>query len=150
MSVDEFWAACQRELPADTAGKAFRVHCFGNNPAMSKRLLDLIRAGEKTGTFAVDWEFDTAPERRPKAGDLVIVTDATGEPGALIRIIATELLPFSSIGVEHVQSEGPALRDVGLWRKVHWDYWTGSLRRLGREPAEDRPVLYQRFELLKR
>ena len=148
MSPSEFWQACQRALPEDTVGRPFRVRRFGDDPVMSKRLLELVKMREKTGTFAVDWEFETRPSERPRVGDLLVVTDAAGEPGALIRITAVELLPFSAVGDEHVQCEGPGLRDLALWRKVHWDYWTRTLQALGREPAEDMPIVYQRFELL--
>lgn len=139
---------CREALPADTARQAYRTRSFGNDPAVSRLILDLILAGEKTGTFAVDWEFEDRPEDRPAAGDLYVVTDHTGAPTALLRITATELVPFNEVGERHVQCEGPRLRAVEPWRKLHWDFWTRTLARIGREPAADMPILYQEFELL--
>jgi len=147
--IEEYWEACRRERPAETAGRGYRVKCFGSDPAMSRLLLDLIRGGQKTGTFALEWEFEDRPEDRPAPGDLTIVTDAGGEPGALIRIAGTEVVPFSAIGAEHLRHEGPALREPAAWRKVHWAFWTPALRAMGREPSDDMPILVQRFELLK-
>jgi len=148
-TIEDYWDACRRERPAETTGRGYRVKRFGNDPAMSRLLLDLIRSGQKTGTFALEWELEARPAERPAPGDLFIVTDAAGEPGALIRIAATEVVPFSAIDTGHLQVEGPALREPALWRKVHWDFWAPMLRALGREPAQDMPVLVQRFELLK-
>ncbi len=147
--IEEYWEACRRELPGATSDRGYRVKRFGSDPAMSRLLLDLIRSGQKTGTFALDWEFEACPEERPAKGDLYVVTDAAGEPGALIRVSATAVVPFSGISEEHLQCEGPALRELPLWRKVHWDYWTPALRAMGREPSEDMPVLFQRFEVLR-
>jgi uncharacterized protein YhfF len=148
-TIDEFWQACQRALPQETAGTTWRVRRFGDDPAMARRLLDLVRTGEKSGTFAVDWEFEANPRERPAPGDLYVVTDAAGEPGALIRITRTAVVPFSAISAGDIRCEGPALRDLALWRKVHWDFWSRRLRATGREPAEDMPVLCQWFALLR-
>jgi len=147
--VEEFWEACRQELPEATRRGRYRVKCFGSDPAMSRLLLDLIRTGQKTGTFGLEWEFEARPEDRPAPGDLYVVTDSAGTPGALIRITGTEVVPFSAIDATHLQAEGPALREPALWRKVHWDFWAPALRALGREPSADMPVLVQRFEVLK-
>ena len=148
-SIEEFWEACRHERPAETAGRSYRVKRFGNDPAMSRLLLDLIRSGKKTGTFGLEWEFEARPDERPEAGDLYVVTDSDGEPGALIRVTGTEVVPFSAIGAEHLQHEGPALREPAAWRKVHWAFWMPALQAMGREPSDDMPILIQRFEVLK-
>lgn len=147
-SLEEFWAACVAAQPQATAGRSYRLRSFGRDPVLARRILDLIVAREKTGTFAVDWEFESRPADRPQPGDLYIVTDHEGQPGALIRITATEVLPYRAIDERHIACEGPALRSLGPWRELHWNFWRGVLMPLGREPAEDMPVLWQRFELL--
>ncbi len=147
-TIEEFWEAARSALPEETAGKAYRTRSFGNDEAISKVILDLILTGKKTGTFAVDWEYEYRGEPRPTSGDLYVVTDHAGVPRALLRITMTERVAFKDIDERHVQCEGPALRSVEPWRKLHWDYWSRTLRAIGREPAEDMPVLYQAFELL--
>jgi uncharacterized protein YhfF len=147
--IEEFWEACRQALPEATHGRGYRVKRFGNDPAMSRLLLDLIRSGQKTGTFGLEWEFEERPRERPQPGDLIIVTDAGSEPGALIRVTGTEVVAFSAIGAEQLQHEGPALREPDAWRKVHRAFWTPALHAMGREPSDDMPILVQRFELLK-
>jgi len=147
--IEEYWESCRRELPGETAGRGYRVKRFGNDPAMARLLLDLIRSRQKTGTFGLEWEFEARPQERPEPGDLYVVTDADGEPGALVRVTGTEVVPFSAIDADHLQAEGPALREPALWRRIHWDFWAPALRDLGREPAADMPILVQRFEVLK-
>ena len=147
-AIDAFWDECCRALPAATAGRHYRLLSFGTDPVVARRIIDLIIAGEKTGTFAADWIYEDCPQERPAAGDLRIVTDPAGAPAALVRITHTECLPFSELTAAHIACEGPALRDLELWRKVHWDYWQRTLAPLGRTPAADMPVLCQRFERL--
>lgn len=148
VSVEAFWQACCEALPEATEGRSYRTRRFGDDPGISKVILDMILAGKKTATFAVDWEFEDRPEDRPAPRDLYVVTDAAGVPEALIRITETEVVPFDEIGDRHVQCEGPALREVGPWRRLHWDYWSRTLAGIGRTPAPDMPILFQRFEKL--
>lgn len=146
--IEQFWSACRDAVPGIAADARYSSQSFGDDPALSRRLLELIAAGDKTGTFTVDWQFDEAPGQRPRVGDYRVITDHAGTPGALVRITAVEVVPFDAIDEAWVQCEGPALRRLDLWRRVHWDYWSPLVAGLGREPAGDMPILCQRFELV--
>jgi uncharacterized protein YhfF len=124
------------------------VKTFGNSEEMADLLLSLIRNGDKTGTFATDWEFEAAPEKTPRQGDYVIVLDGRGAPGCLYRLDAVERLPFAEITEQHVACEGPSMRELEPWRKMHWAYWTRVLAGTGHEPTRDMMVLVQNFTVL--
>ncbi len=147
VAIDEFLEAC-RKAGADIASDA-RCHPlqFSTDPQMSERLLQLIITGEKTGTFAVDWQFDDRPAARPAPGDFYMFLDHAGLPRALARLTVCEVVAFDAIDEARVQCEGPALRELEAWRRLHWDYWSRLLADSGRKPARDMPVLCQRFEL---
>jgi uncharacterized protein YhfF len=147
-TIEQFWQECCRAIPGAAAAGRYKLRTFGASEEMARRLLDLIASGEKTGTFAVDWEYDGKPGERPMPGDYYVVTGFSGEPELLIRVTHTEVVPFIGIDQRHVQCEGRTLRQVEPWRKVHWDYWTKTLEKIGRKPAEDMPVLYQEFEVV--
>jgi uncharacterized protein YhfF len=145
--VAEFVARARRGRPNDRID-AYKVRTFGNSAAISDVIMPLILSREKTGTFALESEFAHAPNEAPKVGDVYVVTRFDGHPALLYRITEVERVPFSEISHEHVQVEGPNARTVSVWRQIHWAYWGGILRAQGREPSEDMPVLFQRFEVI--
>ncbi len=142
-----FLAAARAALPGESLTR-YQVRSFGGSAAMADILIDLIARGEKTGTFAMEAEFDGAPERVPIQGGLVVVTRFQGPPVLLYRLTEVTRVAYRDIGPQHVAVEGPNARNVEVWRGIHWPYWGGILRARGREPSEDMMVIFQRFELL--
>lgn len=143
-----FWETCCKALPELAADTAYTVKTYGNSEEMADLLLGLISAGDKTGTFAVEWEFEAEPEKTPRQGDHVIVLDGRGAPGCLYRIDSIETLPFNQITKAHVACEGPSMRELEPWKKMHWAYWTRVLEGTDHEPTEDMMVLVQNFTVL--
>ena len=146
-ALTQFLAAAQAALPAESLQR-FQVRSFGGSAAMADTLISLIASGAKTGTFALEAEFADAPQRRPLNGGLVVVTRFDGAPVLLYRLTEVTTVPYRDIGPQHVAVEGPNARDVAVWRNIHWPYWGDWLRARGLEPAQDMPVVFQRFELL--
>jgi uncharacterized protein YhfF len=146
-TIEEFIAAARAVLPHEKIER-YKVRTYGDSKAMADVIIPLILAGEKTGTFALAAEFDAEPERAPKPGEYYVVTHFEGPPALLYRITFVETVPFAGIDHDRVQVEGPNARRVDLWRNIHWDYWGGMMRRMGREPSMQMPVIFQRFELL--
>ena len=44
--------------------------------------------------------------------------------------------------------DGPAIREVELWKAIHTDYWNAQLAQCGLKVSDDMPVYVERFELL--
>jgi uncharacterized protein YhfF len=145
--VERFWVDCQRARP-DLAACQARVRRFGSTPQLSRLLLDLIASGQKTGTFSLLSELEASGDPLPKRGDCLVVTDFDGHPGAVIRLVAVQSLPYREVSTAHTQYEGPAARDLEAWRAIHWHYWKKQLAKSGREPSEEMIVVFQQFELL--
>ena len=145
--LEEFVAAARRALP-DSRLDRYRVRSFGRNAALAAELIALIARGEKTGTFSLAAEFEARPEDAPRVGDAYVVTHFDGTPALIYRITETQTLPFTAIAPCHVEVEGPRLRELAAWRRVHRDYWTPMLRSIGRELGDDTPVIFQRFRVL--
>ena len=129
---------------------AVKVRTFGGSKAMADVIVPLIEQGEKTGTFAMAWEFRNDPAAAPQLNDLYVVTDFEGHPVLLYRVSLVETVAFEDIGPQHVAVEGPNARDVTVWRNIHWPYWGGMLRAQGEEPSMRMPVIFQKFEVLFR
>ena len=145
--IEQFIAAARAALPGVPLDR-YKVRSYGNSAAMANIIIPLILSGEKTGTFALESEFEHAPQERPQVGDLYVVTEFQGPPVLLYRVTEIQCVPFSGIDHDHVQVEGPNARQVEVWRKIHWDYWGGILRAKGREPSMEMPVIFQRFEVI--
>lgn len=125
-----------------------RVRRFGANAATSSLILELIRSGEKSGTFTTPALYAGRRELTPVVGDLVVVTDFEGRPGAAIRTTAVRTVPFNEVTEAESGYDGPSVRPLAAWRRVHWAYFTRELAPLGLTPVETMPVTVEQFELL--
>jgi uncharacterized protein YhfF len=120
---------------------------FGDNPRLAQDLLRLVLAGVKTATASLLWEYEDAEEPVPAKGDLSIILDGEGEPRALIRTTAVDVVPFGEVTEEHAFLEGEDDRTLETWRDEHERFWLRNLPE-GRELTPATPVVCERFEVL--
>lgn len=145
-SVAAFWA--QRRTEDATLPQAPPIAwAFGATPEHADELLDLVLAGVKTGTASTVWEYEDGADPMPVVGELSIILDGAGEPRAVIRTTALEVVPFDRVGPEHAYSEGEGDRTLASWREAHERHWRAHSTS-PRGFARDMPVLCERFELL--
>ncbi|GAB6937251.1 ASCH domain-containing protein [Isoptericola variabilis] len=160
--VAEFWDAARRTAGrvGRAAGAGERVEewsedaappdawAFGDSPRLADELLALVLAGRKTAAASLVVEFEDVGDPLPVAGDLSIVLDGRGEPGALIRTTQVEIVPFADVTAEHAWLEGEGDRSIESWRAEHQRAWRGSLVALGRELDPSMLVVCERFTVL--
>jgi uncharacterized protein YhfF len=147
-SVAEFWERCRQALPAENIGHRYAVRTMGNTPALSEKLLGLVRSGEKTGIFSSPEDL-AAAGLTPAPGDFAVFTDFAGEPRCLVRMEECRVMRFGDVGPEQTACESAAARDLAVWRDIHGRYWRRILEARGREFTDDLPLLFQRFRLLR-
>lgn len=140
--------ACLAQQGLAAAQPYVRVRHFGDNAATAGVILDLIRRGEKSVTFSTPALYAGQRARTPVVGDIVVVTDFAGRPGAVVRTTSVRVVPFNEITADDSRYEGPPVRPLDAWRRVHWAYFTRELAPLGQQPSETLPVTVERFELL--
>lgn len=145
--VADLWKSCEAKLNPRPEGDFYRVRTFGRERQMSDRLLELIAQGEKTVTFVLPWTYEGDRNATPVVGGYSVVTDLDGAPRFIIRTTATKTVPYHAVTEDDAQYEGPGVRTLEAWRRVHWDYFTASLRPTGKTPTEDMPVTVERFEV---
>jgi uncharacterized protein YhfF len=117
---------------------------FGDGPELAERLLALVLDGVKTATAGAAVEYAQSGEPLPAKGDLSIIVDSTGRPGALIRTTRVDVVPFDAVDEDHAYAEGEDDRTLASWRAEHERYW----RRSGTAVGPDLSVVLERFELL--
>lgn len=125
-----------------------RVDSYGDSPALSEELLDLIKSGRKRAGTGLLWAYEVDGEAIPKLGDIEIVVDHRNEPALVTRITGVEIIPYSAVNAEYAAIEGEGDGSLDYWRKGHWAFFTRECHRIGRESDESMPVMCSVFEIL--
>lgn len=74
-----------------------------------------------------------------------IVTDWEGRPLCVIEITEVSLCPYNQVDAQFACDEGEGL---ACWREAHWRFFSRECAQIGREPAEDMPLVCERFRLV--
>ena len=120
-ALDAFWRAVQAARPDFVIPARFAVRCIGTSPEMNTIILDLIANGQKVGTFPLPLQLERLGEPLPQPGDL------------------TE---------KHTAIDGPTVRPLDVWRKIHIPYYTNMMAGYGLSFTEDIPLCVEHFECL--
>jgi len=129
-------------------GTPFRVRMLGDDPRLCRLILEVVRRGEKTGTFTPAAFFSSPDNAPPAVGEYLVLTDPDGRADCIVRLTSVEGKAFDAITEDDLLCEGIALRRLEAWRKMHRGYWKEKLVPYGLEPTGDLRVLCQRFELV--
>lgn len=132
----------------DPPGCVFSAERFGGTPRLADLLLELIREGKKTATSSLLWSFRAEGISPPAAGDITVVLDGGGVPGAVIRTTAVTELPYRDVSPEQARLEGEDDLSLDAWRKGHWKWFSRECKEIGKDPDESMPVVFEEFELL--
>jgi uncharacterized protein YhfF len=143
------WQAYLDTLPTGRdASPIYMTWHFANDEAAANQLGELARAGIKTATSRLLWEFEANEEELPQPGDLSIITDWQSRPLCIVETTAVEVRPFDRVTAEHAFGEGEGDRSLEGWRAAHWLDFSEGCSRLGRPAAADMPVVCERFRVV--
>ena len=92
------------------------------------------------------WTFAAEQRRRPRTGDLSIVTTWQGEPLCVIETTAVTVQAFEDVEATFAAAEGDG--SLRHWREVHWAYFARVCDRLGRPPTTRMAVVCERFRVV--
>lgn len=109
---------------------------------------DLVLQGEKRATASLLWSYEPDNEPLPEVGQLSVITDWEGDPQCIVEVISVEVMPFNQVPAEFAYEEGEGDKSLAFWRRVHWDFFSMECEQIGREPAEDMPVVLEKFKVL--
>ncbi len=147
MNVENFLEkAREAGVPPMGAGRQV-ARRLGSTHEMCDLLLGLVLSEQKTCTYSLVQLLEEEGGLL-KAGDRIVFLDADRRPRCLVELDACEQLPFNRVEARHTAGEGPAARDVKVWRQIHAAYWGKWLKSRGQEFHEEIPVMWQSFRLL--
>lgn len=152
--------------PSAAALAAFRVAAKTANPSLdldSNRLeprwigldqdsthaiFQLIRIGDKRGTFTLPWIVERTGTPTPAVGNLLVLVDMDGTPTLLVRVTRVDHAIFGAVRAEHTAIDGSPVRDPAVWVPLHTQYWNNHLAPFGLAVSADMPFWIEEFELL--
>jgi uncharacterized protein YhfF len=144
--LDAFWAAARAQVL--TLGEHYQVRWIGLDAPTTRQIFDLIRAGDKTGTFALPWVFERTGQPVPRRGDELILIDFDGTPTMVVRLTGVRDLVFGRITAADIAIDGSPVRDLAIWKPLHTQYWNSLLKPFGLAVRDDMPCWAEPFELV--
>ena len=146
--LDVFWNAAKKSLEQAEMPNGYEVRWIGLDAGSTAEVLDLIRAGDKTGTFTLPWIVARTDQPTPRVGAAIILIDFDGTPALLVRLTGIVEVPFGQITAEHTAIDGSPVRDLSIWKPMHTQYWNAMLAPFSLSVSENMPVWIEKFELL--
>lgn len=147
-AVDAFLADAARACPEIGPSPACQVRWIGLDADTTRQIFDLIRVGDKTGTFTLPWIVERTGQPAPRAGGLLLLIDMDGRPTLLLRTKAVRSALFGKVTAEDTAVDGTPVRDPAVWVPLHTQYWNDLLRPFGLAVSDDMPFWIEEFELL--
>ena len=125
-----------------------QVRWIGVDRESTHRIFDLIRTGDKTGTFTLPWIVERTGQAEPAPGRLLVLIDMNGTPTLLVRTTSVRLAIFGRVTTEDTAVDGSPVRDPAVWIPLHTRYWNGLLQPFGLAVSDDMPFWIEAFELV--
>lgn len=147
-TVAAFLAAAARARPDVAADADCQVRWIGLDAASTRNIFDLIRVGDKTGTFTLPWIVERTGQPPPRVGRLIVLVDIDGAPTLLVRTRRVDSAVFGKVTAADTAVDGSPVRDPAVWIPLHTRYWNDLLRPYGLAVSEDMPFWIEEFELL--
>lgn len=148
--IEAYWRAYLGTLPEDSPARreAYESWAFGDGPGMADELGALVVSGRKTATCCALWEVEADEESMPQPGGKSVILDGEGEPLCIIETTEVEVRRFEEVDARFASDEGEGDRSLEYWRGAHRRFFTRTLPRIGREFAEDMPLVCERFGVI--
>jgi uncharacterized protein YhfF len=145
-----FWAEYVSSLPSSDPRTRAKPDAFGfgGEGEIADELAALVLAGKKRATASLPVEYRSLGEALPRAGDLSIVLDGSGNPVAIIERTSVEVVPFQEVTAEFAATECEGDGSLKYWQEAHTWYFSQVFDRLGGKLEATTPVLCQCFNVV--
>jgi len=134
----------------DLRARGFLADSFGDSGELADELGALIVSGVKTATCSSVCEWEHTGGAIPREGLMTIVIDGSGAPMCIIETLAVEIMAYQDVTAEIAYAEGEGDRTLEYWRRVHWEYFSRVLPKLGHEPALEMSLVCEHFRVVHR
>lgn len=148
--IERYWQAYLTTLDDDTAAcrHGYVAEQLGDNPVLANQLGSLIVAGIKTATCSALWEWEAENNPIAEVGLKTIVLDGTDEPLCIIETTEVTIRRYDEVDAVFAAEEGEGDRSLEYWRTAHWNFFSRTLPRIGKQPTLDMPLVCERFRVV--
>lgn len=148
-SIVRFMTAARAALPHLTLPEErVEARWIGLDAESTLQIFELVRSGDKRGTFTLPWIVERTHSPVPAVDQLLILVDINGQPVLLTRVIRVDQAVFGQVRPEHTAIDGSPVRDPAVWVPLHTAYWNQHLAPFGLEVSTEMPFWIEEFELL--
>ncbi len=147
-ALEAFWSSARQAVPELRTAAGCQWRWIGLDAPTTRQIFDLIRAGDKTGTFTLPWLVARGERPPPKVGDCLVLVDYDGTPTLVVRTRRVHTVAFGDMTNADTAVDGSPVRDISVWRPLHTAYWGAMLEPYGLAVSDDMPVVVEAFELL--
>ncbi len=146
--LNDYWQRASGELRDSGLTEDYQVRWIGLDDATTEDVIQLISAGDITGTFSLPWLIAQTRQLSPAVDDCIILIDFKGRPRLLVRLTGIHSVNFGNISAADIAIDGSPVRDLKIWIPLHTQYWNSLLNPFDMQVSDDMPVLVEKFELL--
>ncbi len=147
-ALEAFLDAARKAQPQLDLHDNWEVRWIGLDAHTTGQIFELIRAGDKTGTFTLPWIVERTSRKTPHAGLYLVLIDMNGRPTLLVRISEIREGIFGKVTAKDTAVDGSPVRDPVVWKALHTEYWNALLEPHGLAVSEDMPFWIEPFELV--
>lgn len=147
--IDAFRNAAVRANPSlDLSGVTLEPRWIGLDAESTHGIFELIRIGDKRGTFTLPWIVERTGTPTPAVGNHLVLVDMDGTPTLLVRVTRVDSAIFGAVTADHTAIDGSPVRDPSVWVPLHTHYWNTHLAPFGLSVSGDMPFWIEEFEVL--
>ncbi len=146
--LEQFWHQAVRSCPQLKGKHYFEAFCFGGTEEMANELAELALSGVKTATSTLLWTIEQENKPFLQVGDFSIVTNWEKVPVCVTETIDLRIIPFNEVDAQFAYDYGEGDRTLEWWKENMWDYYVQECAVIGRQAAEDMPLLCERFRVV--
>lgn len=147
--LSAFCEAANRAVPTVNASPdSVDVRWIGLDAPSTQRVLELIRMGDKRGTFSLPWIVERTGSLSPRVGNLLVLVDMQGRPELLVRTVRVDSAVFGQVEARHTAIDGSQVRDPAVWIPLHTRYWNTHLAPFGLAVTPNMPFWIEEFVLV--
>ena len=143
MQANELWA--QFAQANNLTNQSYDAWAFGGAP---DELARLVLQGEKMATSSAYDIYQVKNQPLPQAGEYSVILNSKREAVCIIRTTKVQILPFDKVDEQHARKEGEGDKSLNYWRKIHRDFFTAALQKIGLSFDESRKVVCEEFEVV--
>ncbi|WP_421250783.1 ASCH domain-containing protein [Aeromonas sp. 600584] len=135
-------------LPVEARVRHVSADYFCADEHNANLCAELVAAGRKRATCSLAYWYLEKGERMPEQGDLLVVTDWSGHPKALVELVSVTLCPFDEIDAAFAAEEGEGDGSLAWWRKAHKAFFECEMKAEGGEFDEHATLVLERFRVV--